>query len=252
MNDCVTKPVDPDKLKSVLLRWIKIPTDSIQTGINSIKTIKELPQSELPDSIPGIDVTAALKRLMGNRRLFDKLLRDFAESNKDIIENIRQSIEGGDFVSAQSRVHMLKGVAGNLSATEVFAASQELDNIIRLGDKTRMTIALSELEEVLTPLLSRIAGIALEPGLRNNETVAKKSKLNMTDLGVLLQELDEQLKKNNLSAGKVFNSIKENWGSNGWDKQIERLEFCVNQLDFKGAREQLAEVARVLGKELKS
>ena len=33
MNDCVTKPIDPEKLKSVLMRWIKTQFDSPQSEI---------------------------------------------------------------------------------------------------------------------------------------------------------------------------------------------------------------------------
>ena len=58
---------------------------------------------------------------MGNRRLLDKLLRDFAANNTTVVKDIRREIDSDDLVSAQSRVHTLKGVAGNLSAVEVFS-----------------------------------------------------------------------------------------------------------------------------------
>jgi two-component system, sensor histidine kinase and response regulator len=253
MNDCVTKPIDPEKLKSVLTRWIRIQSDLVSPVIINQAPIKNTPESEVPDSIPGIDMPTALNRLMGNRRLLEKLLRDFATNNTDEVEKIRQAIESSDYISAQSRVHTLKGVAGNLSAMEVFATAQELEAVIRLGNKPSMISALDKLEKSLVPLINKLMETTAESGLQKAQTVGvlKHSNLDINNVGPLLQELNDRLKKNNLSARKVFESLKEKLGSNGWDKQMGQLENCLSRLDYKGAREQLVEVAKTLGSELK-
>ena len=100
---------------------------------------------------------------MGNRRLFDKLLNDFIAGNSGTVEEIRQLLEKGDTASAQSRVHTLKGVAGNLSALEVFTAAQELEASIRQNDYQGQISLLVKLDRALKPILARMA--VTQPGI---------------------------------------------------------------------------------------
>jgi two-component system, sensor histidine kinase and response regulator len=251
MNDCVTKPIDPEKLKSVLTRWIKTLPVPAPSQIVNHAPVKTVPEPASIESIPGIDVPAALNRLMGNRRLLDKLLHDFAANNTDVTGKIRHAIESNDLVSAQTTVHTLKGVAGNLSAVEVFTLAQALEAAIRQADKPAMLSALDKLEKSLVPLL-KILAQKTQPGLLAQPAAGPKHpELDMASVAPLIQELNERLKKNNLNARKVFDSLKGNLGSNGWDQQMAQLEGCLSRLDYKGAREQLAEVAKILGSEIK-
>jgi two-component system, sensor histidine kinase and response regulator len=249
MNDYVAKPVDPEKLKIVLLRWIKTKADISRPGVESPLPI---PGKFESGSIAGINLPVALKRLMGNRKLLEKLLYEFAADNKDVIEKIHGAMDKDDLKSAQALVHSLKGVAGNLSADEVYTLSQELETSIKGGDRARMQAALQKLEAAIKPLVSAL--LQAKSASDSVKPTAGKSQDPLADVVALrpiVEELDDRLRKNNLNARKSFESLKEKLGPKGSNEQILRLENCLSRLDFKAARLELAALARLSGIELK-
>jgi two-component system sensor histidine kinase/response regulator len=148
MDDHVTKPIDPDKLFATLQKWIKpvteratIPKNLPASGAPPV--IDELPEpnhavsddGELPESLPGFDLAAGLSRLMGNKRLYRKLLLDFGANYGGEAGKIRQALDAKDFDQAHSLVHNLKGLAGNLEATDLQAAAMEMEKLVKGGQK---------------------------------------------------------------------------------------------------------------------
>ena len=191
---------------------------------------------------------AALKRLMGNRKLFERLLVDFAAANAEVVQKIRSSIEGENLNSAQEQVHTLKGVAGNLSIIEVYEISQRLENAIRQSDKNIMISTLEELANSLDPLLARLSAIFQVTTAQKAGAMPVKicSAQEMAAFEPFIQALDERLKSNNLGARAQYNLLKEKMKDHVPDEQFERLENCLNHLDFKGARTQLNEIIRLV------
>lgn len=154
MDDYVSKPIEPHELFSVLEKWIKPRVvDEINQVFDSrnklIKTIvpaghaagqqedqaaepekKSLSDFDLPETIPGIDIQSALKRLNGNKKLLRQLLVDFRKNYASTAEEIRVLIDNGDLNSAERLAHTIKGVGGNLSALEIAAAARKLEHRI--------------------------------------------------------------------------------------------------------------------------
>ncbi|MBW2706571.1 MAG: Hpt domain-containing protein, partial [Deltaproteobacteria bacterium] len=73
--------------------------------------------------------------LQGNRKLYRKLLINFAAGYANTTAEIRQALDALDFGQAHSLVHSLKGVAGNLSADGLQAATVELEKLVKHADK---------------------------------------------------------------------------------------------------------------------
>jgi len=133
MTDHIAKPIDPDLLVQTLIRWLPCadnPADSTppETGI-SIETDDDT----LPEQIPGIDLSEGLYRVRNNRRLFKKLLLDFYHDNHDIAERIAASLNQGERDAARRLTHAIKGISGNLSANDLFAAASDLDQSLKDG-----------------------------------------------------------------------------------------------------------------------
>ena len=76
MNDHIAKPIDPDQLFGVLLRWIRRPDGDgrrrAEAPLRRIMPSSRANESELV--IPGIDVRAGLKRTGGNRQALRSLV----------------------------------------------------------------------------------------------------------------------------------------------------------------------------------
>jgi signal transduction histidine kinase/DNA-binding response OmpR family regulator len=137
MNGHVTKPIDPDQLFATLQKWIKSSEKRIDTlqsdaSVKAQAIAEAAPETgELPGSLPGFDLKEGLIRLQGNKKLYHKLLLDFGTKYTDAAVEIRQALDAGDFEQAHSLVHNLKGLAGNLAATELLAAAVEMEKIVK-------------------------------------------------------------------------------------------------------------------------
>jgi CheY-like chemotaxis protein len=164
MNGHVTKPIDPDQLFATLQKWIKPgekrtatqkPVVSIEPSVED-KVISA--EDGLPESLPGFDLADGLKRLQGNKKLYRKLLLSFATDYCGAANDIRIALDAKDFEHTHSLVHNLKGLAGNLAATDLQASAVNLEKLVKgVGKKTpparKLNLKLSELENALNQAL---------------------------------------------------------------------------------------------------
>jgi CheY-like chemotaxis protein len=210
MNDHVTKPIDPDQLFETLQKWISpveeraaVPKSLPASGGPPVldappefhKAVSE--EDELPESLLGFDLAAGLSRLMGNKRLYRKLLLDFGANYGGVASEIRAALEVGDFEQAHSLVHNLKGLAGNLEAKNLQAAAVKMEKLVKI--QTAETASDKELYQKLTNLESAL-NQALGAVQSLGPVAEKKTIASSKDIKVSVPP--EQLKK-------VTESIKE-------------------------------------------
>ena len=115
-------------------------------------------EDELPESLPGFDLTAGLERLMGNKSLYRKLLVDFGTKYTGTADEIRKALDTKDFEQAHSLAHNLKGLAGNLEAKDLQTAAVNLEKLVRGVQKKsspvkELKLKFSELENALNQAL---------------------------------------------------------------------------------------------------
>jgi HPt (histidine-containing phosphotransfer) domain-containing protein len=83
----------------------------------------------MADATTYIDIADGVKRLMNNAKLYFKLLAKFKEETN--LDELEAALSAGEMEKAQNASHTLKGVAGNLSLTELFKQCLELENQIK-------------------------------------------------------------------------------------------------------------------------
>jgi len=172
MNGHVTKPIDPDQLFATLQKWIKPAAE--RTAVQKLPVLDAPPKpgqavpdgDELPESLPGFDLAAGLSRLMGNKRLYRKLLVDFGTNYGGVADEIREALAARDFNRANSLVHNLKGLSGNLEATEIQTAAVEMEKLVKgqtaktASDK-ELNRKFAELENALEQALDAVQALGL-------------------------------------------------------------------------------------------
>jgi signal transduction histidine kinase/response regulator of citrate/malate metabolism len=189
MNDHVTKPIDPDQLFATLQKWIKpvaertvVPkslpaSGGSQVGDAPAEADQTVPVEEsLPESLPGFNLAAGLSRLMGNKRLYRKLLLDFGANYGAVAGEIREALAARNFNQAHSLIHNLKGLAGNLEATGLLAAAVAMEKLVK--GQAAETASDKELNRKLADLAS-----ALKQALNAVQTlgpVAEKKTMGST------------------------------------------------------------------------
>jgi HPt (histidine-containing phosphotransfer) domain-containing protein len=98
---------------------------------------------------------------MGNKKLYRKLLVDFGTKYTETANDIRKAIDANDFEQAHSLVHNLKGLAGNLEAKELQAATVEMEKGVKGQTKetasgSELSLKFSDLEDALNRALEAV------------------------------------------------------------------------------------------------
>jgi CheY-like chemotaxis protein len=195
MNGHVTKPIDPDQLFSTLQKWIKPSEKRVQVQqpevtVEQSESDKALPaEDELPEYLPGFDLADGLKRLQKNKRLYRKLLLSFATDYNAVANEIREALDAKDFDQAHSLVHNLKGLAGNLAATELQAAAMSMEKLVKGVDKKapspkQLNLRFSELENALNQALESAQSL----GVSAEENIGKLSAEELVDIPTELSQ----------------------------------------------------------------
>lgn len=146
MNDYVTKPIDAEELRRVLIHWIKPGSDSE-------------PQDGWTDyaesGIHGMDFQAALAKVKGDRALLEKILYRFSETQSDIVKRIEEAFTAQDFVRAKSMLQALRRVAANLAA-EALQSSAERVELLLEKEADEIPVELSRLKLELKGLIDSV------------------------------------------------------------------------------------------------
>jgi PAS domain S-box-containing protein len=193
MNDHVAKPIDPDKLFSTLQKWIKpseqrVPVQQPEVSAEQSEPDKAaIAENELPESLSGFDLADGLKRLQGNKTLYRKLLLNFAKDYNRLADEIREALDAEDFDQAHSLVHNLKGLAGNLGATDLQAAAIRMEKLVKgVDEKTptpeQLNLRFPELENALNQALKSAQSL----GASAEENIEKPSAESLADIPVEL------------------------------------------------------------------
>jgi HPt (histidine-containing phosphotransfer) domain-containing protein len=152
-------------------------------------------EDELPNRLPGFDLQAGLARLMGNKRLYHKLLLDFGANYGGVAGEIRKALGAGDFDQAHSLVHNLKGLAGNLEAKDLQKAAVELEKLVR--GQTAETASDEELDrkfaELKNALEQALAAVQTLGSLAGKKTIDDNQKAAAQVPPELIKEAKERI-----------------------------------------------------------
>jgi PAS domain S-box-containing protein len=250
MNDYVSKPIEPLQLERVLSRWLAVPSLTSQAP-------RPEQQAEQPvglgghDSadalmaVRGVDVAAALIRLNGQHDLLVRLLRVFAQEHGSATADIGAAIAEKDFEGALGVVHNLRGVAGTLSATDVFDAARALERGLRNGEHGLLGEQLERLRVALDAVCRSIRESTGEATVVRADESPHEPDRPMA--GALLAEFDVLLKMRRFSARQRFEQLKQQLTLPELAATVERVQRALDELEFEQARSHLPAIAETLG-----
>jgi CheY-like chemotaxis protein len=195
MDDHVGKPIDPERLFETVGRFYAPPEARADAGPQPGPAAG--PDSGGLPSVAGLDAGNGLSRVGGNRKLYLRLLGDFVEQQGPAAERIAAALSSGSAALAERLAHTLRGVAGNIGATEVHAAAGVVEKLIRdRAAAADVSTATERIAAVLAPLITYLRaalGAAAEPpaaATPGAPASAEASRAAAARLTAMLAELD--------------------------------------------------------------
>jgi CheY-like chemotaxis protein/HPt (histidine-containing phosphotransfer) domain-containing protein len=196
MNDFIGKPINPEKLMSTLVQWLKLgEVITMDTGFveSSIQKLSNI------DDLPVFDWHNLLLMLDNDQEHLTRLLLAFMENMKDIPDKIVAMVSVGDFISAEQLLHNIKGTSSNIGAMRLHKASEALETEL---NGALSVVTFNTFKEVFNQTMSFIATRHLP------EEILPTTGGNIEMLKHAAVELDELLKESNFISEALLNSLK--------------------------------------------
>jgi two-component system sensor histidine kinase/response regulator len=282
MDDHVAKPVDVKQLLSTLVKWIKpgvreqglegegpkaegrrhkgeVPLKTGSTLRSDRKSegqgIRQKEEGKregtehaiLPDALPGINIEKGLKTVIGNEKLYRKLLSQFHESSGNAVADIRESLDADDLETAARMAHTVKGVAGNLGAEALFPAAADLELAIKRKEMDGLNGLIESFETQLYIVMSGIQE------LEDRDAAAKQADAPIGEVTIdieavtpLLIEMAGLLESDLMEAMNRLEALEQHFANSVVAEEFSRLENAVNGFDTDQAATSLEEMAKKL------
>ncbi len=248
MNDHVTKPIDPDRLLSALIKWLK-PAERKPFETNVIAYGDEM-DDVLPSTIPGIVVASGLSRVGENRKLFMKLLIKFREGHKSSLEEIIEALSAGDSITATRLAHTVKGVSGNLGAEQLYRSAADLENAIK-DDREGLDKLLAEFGYQLKVVMDGIEDFEQNRvGDTGHKETMLEVQIDREAVKALLQEMAPLLESDLIEAMNRLEALKVRLMNSLVREDFQRLEKQVEGFDTDSAMNTVKIIAEKLDIEL--
>jgi two-component system sensor histidine kinase/response regulator len=201
MSDHISKPIDPAVLFDTVARYCRRkPPGAADSPLPAAPSRVAEAGYELP-AIDGLDVKDGEARVMGNRKLYLKLLRQFVEQQGSALERLAAALVKGETSVAERLAHTLKGVAGSIGAKALQAEAATLETMIREGaaadDVERVSQRVSTL---LDPLVAALKNGLPAPATESAAATAQKP-VDPVKVRVAAEQLMRLLSESDASCG---------------------------------------------------
>ncbi|HQZ04522.1 MAG TPA: response regulator [Burkholderiaceae bacterium] len=250
MNGHISKPIDPEVLYATLAEYRAVTTSAAAaqrpgpvTALASPRTLVatlQTSQADLPQ-IVGLDLAAGLRHTNGNKNLYLKLLRSFANDLGGFAVKMESLLQAGDKDGALRQAHTLKGLAATLGAHEVRNLTAELELAVRADDAASARLRLVETDAALAPLIGAIHMVfkeldsmpaVAEPGARGAKGEASETRTPIADW---LPQFKALLVSGDADARTLWETHKPHIGDQLPAEVIERVSVAMEGFDFDAA-----------------
>ena len=172
-------------------------------------------------------------------------------SGKDcILPEIKEALNQGDTELAHRLVHTIKGVAGNIAATDVFASAEVLETATQHGKTDNIAPLLADFSQALDFVIDslEVLEIEIEEGSGGSTAVQDEAvTLDTAKISSLLVELKGLLEEDFTEAESRLESLKKLLASSKVSAEFKKLETQISEYDFDSANTTIDALAIMLG-----
>jgi two-component system sensor histidine kinase/response regulator len=201
-----------------------------------------------------------MRRMGGNIKLIRKLISRFAETQADAMARIVAAIDAGDIPTAAREVHTIKGLAGNIGATQLLALSAQLEAVLNQNHMAAVDGSLAAWKQEFCTVLTQITNAI---GASEAAATVATAAVAGTPLGIAtrfvverevftrqLQQLAVMLANNDTRAAKLADSMAETLDSFGQGLTAKQLNKLIADYEFEEAASLLSITVRAFDRSL--
>lgn len=132
MNDYLTKPVDPAKLRDTLEKWLPcgLPASAEAPAAPHEAHSGESESASGNEALPLLSPSDGLAAVAGNERLYRSLLQRFSHRYADCTVQIRSLLQDGRLEELLQLIHAMRGVATNLGLARFADYATAMENTL--------------------------------------------------------------------------------------------------------------------------
>jgi two-component system, sensor histidine kinase and response regulator len=235
MVDHVAKPLVVSHMFETLAKWIKPRKQPSAAASQAADTAD---RDALPE-LAGVDTRAGLATIMGNARLYRRLLVKFREANSSFAEQFAAAQADKDPNAAARCAHTLRGTAANIGARRIAAAAGDLEHACKTGESSDriaglLAMTLAEVDPVIQSLESVRAD---KPGAK--EPVANADPAEVRQLIVAIRCLLEDSDSDAVDAVERLAGLVK---GTSISEPVAKVSAAVAEYDFDAALQELSKL----------
>jgi CheY-like chemotaxis protein/HPt (histidine-containing phosphotransfer) domain-containing protein len=143
MDDYISKPVSPQALAQILLRWLP-QQEADATAPESPSALGMITPN--PIALPVFNRAALLERLMGDEEMLTVILESFLNDAPNQLAGLKADLSAEDIASVERRLHTMKGTASTMGGEALSAIAAELEKSAKAGDLAMVAARYAELQ----------------------------------------------------------------------------------------------------------
>jgi two-component system, sensor histidine kinase and response regulator len=244
MNDFVAKPIEPQELFHALLKWVQPREGAAAQAegqgrrmVNPSVPKEEGPQ--LPTGIEGLDTALGLRRVLGKVPRYVSMLEKYVAGQRTAVEQLRNAIANDDRETATRLAHTIKGVSGNIGATQVQQLAEALEQALKEGQPMAQTLALVDaLQQKLDPLVAAITAQLPRQAQSSAQQSGAPVAIDEVKLAEVTHRLRNLLDDMDSDAGEWIKTHARLLGA-AYPGHLPAIREAIDDFDFDIALERL-------------
>ncbi|GEM80276.1 PAS domain-containing hybrid sensor histidine kinase/response regulator [Vibrio superstes] len=233
-DDHIGKPINLDKLRSVLSKYL---TGETINNLDSTQTTSPSIPSEL------FDANFGLGTVNGNQKLYATVLNKFIDSCTDQITSIEQALEANELPKVEITAHTLKGLAATLGMSRPASTAADIEAHLQLDPHNR-----DYLEQKVASLKEQLMeSLTLAKAFLNNTQPAESKitpSLEPIDIDSQLIRLLKAIEAYEFEAQEIMESLLSAPLDTAMHQQLRSIKQAMSNFDYEGAAKLLKELIK--------
>ena len=255
MNDHLGKPVEPDLLFRILIKWLEVNSNQLAPSPSKSErnadlsdltmTSKHGCNLEMLNQIEGLDWESGLRVVQGDHERYLRLLKQFIQQHGQDYDMLKIALDSKDYVKLQKKAHALKGVSGTLGIINIMQTAMLLDHHINLGaEEENLRTGIEEIGMMMSSFNEAIEHI-IPMILKSVDKEESQNDLEFElDLTLMLDQLKDLLANNDTTAHDLFELNRDRLLIHYGDRALF-LEKQIMDFDFADALVSLDELLKL-------